>query len=468
MQGVVLAMSLGLLCGAAHAAPRQISLAKVRDIIATRERIVSPRGIQQQLYVPIGGIRQWISIRGQDLRNPILLILHGGPGSPEMPAAWTFQPPWEDYFTVVEWDQRGTGKTYEANTPAQMAPGMSVAGMTHDAADLVRYLRKRFHKKKIFILGHSWGTVLGVMLAQRHPNWFYAYIGVGQIVNMRRGEEVGYAWTLRQAQEHHNAEAIRELKAIAPYPGKILTIRKVSVRSKWEMYYGGLAYGRHNFEWDSRTWRLSPDYNSSDLRAIRAGSQFSLKYLLQPLLTVNFDHVTRFGCPVIEFVGAHDYTTPSSLLIQWFKRLHAPSKRLVIFSGSAHMIFEEQPGRFLVHLVDDALPYAIKAGDAAPPEKEIVCFRQTCVIERQWCTQIRSGLSSVIGGSMSRRETRQAELASLPGLRRQLDAWRARKRSGEAIPRSLWKGAALLPRRGGLSRQLYLLTLSGPLYTEIG
>jgi len=165
---------------------------------------------------------------------------------------------------------------------------------------------------------------------------------------------------------------MRQLESIAPYPGKTLTLDAIGVRSKWEMYYGGLAYGRRDFQWDAQTWMLSPAYSDRDLDAIGTGSLYSLKYLLPGLLSVNFDHVTAFGCPVIEFVGAHDYTTPSSLVIDWFKRLHAPSKRLVVFADSGHMMFEEQPGRFLVHLVNDALPYAAAAGDGAPAEKETV------------------------------------------------------------------------------------------------
>jgi proline iminopeptidase len=372
MHGVAWVATAGLLAGVAHAASHQDPLAQAKGIIGAREKIVSPHGVQQQLYVPINGTRQWISIRGNDVRNPILLVLHGGPGSPEAPAAWTFQEPWQDYFTVVEWSQRGTDKTYEANTPARMAPGMSAAGMTDDAAVLVQYLQRRFHKKKIFLMGHSWGTVLGVMLAQRHPDWFYAYIGVGQVVNTRRGERVGYAFALHEAQAHHNSQAIRQLKGIAPYPGNTLTLDAIGVRSKWEMYYGGLADGRQDFQWDAQTWMLSPEYTNRDLNAIGTGSLYSLKYLLPALLGVNFDKVTDFGCPVIQFVGAHDYTTPSSLVIDWFKTLHAPSKRLVVFADSGHMMFEEQPGRFLVHMVNDALPYATAAGDGAPAERETV------------------------------------------------------------------------------------------------
>lgn len=369
------AMLMGCLLSAMGVLPSPAQcppLRAARAIIAAQQRIVSPRGIQQNLLLPVDGTKQWISIAGRDRRNPILLVLHGGPGSPVMPVAWTFQSPWEDYFTVVEWAQRGTGKTYEANSKARMAPGMTIAGMTHDAAKVVEYLRTRFHKKKIFILGISWGTVLGVRLAQRHPNWFYAYIGAGQVVNERRGEKIAYEYAVHAAEARGNAKAIRELRAIAPYPGKTLTLARVSVLDKWQMRFGALFYGRTHFYWYGRSWELSPLYRSAEIEALAEGSEFSLHRLLGPLLRVNFDHVTHFRCPVIEFVGAHDYTTPASLTIAWFKRLHAPAKRLVIFADSAHMIMQEQPGRFLVHLVEDALPYAVKAGDAAPAEKEIV------------------------------------------------------------------------------------------------
>lgn len=341
---------------------------EVTRIQASTRKIVSPLGIDELVQVRIGGIDQWLSIRGKDRRNPILLFLHGGPGSPMMPEAYTFQTPWEDYFTVVQWDQRGAGKTYRANTELAMAPGMNVEGMTEDAAQVVEYLRQHYGKRKIFLLGHSWGTVLGVHLAQLHPNWFYAYISVGQVVNARRNEETGYAFALREATAHGNDSAVRELNAIAPYPGTEVTLDRVSVRSKWETYYGGMAYGRQDSQYEADAEELSPDYSQRDLEAIGPGTLFSLTHLLQPLLAVNFDHVTDFKCPVIVFTGKHDYTTSHELAEEWFTHIRAPSKRLVTFSDSAHMIMQEQPGRFLVHLVTDALPFAQKVGDAAPAE----------------------------------------------------------------------------------------------------
>lgn len=341
---------------------------EVTRTLANTRKIVSPRGVDEMVKLRIGGIDQWLSIRGKDRNNPILLFLHGGPGSPMMPAAYTFQAPWEDYFTVVQWDQRGAGKTYRANTEQAMEPGMTVEGMTEDAAQVVEYLRQHYGKRKIFLLGHSWGTVLGVHLAQLHPDWFYAYISVGQVVNARRNEEIGYAFALREATTHGNEVAVRELKAIAPYPGTEVTLQGVSVRSKWETHFGGMAYGRQDNQYEADAEGLSPDYSQQDLEAVGPGTLFSLTHLLQPLLAVDFDHATDFKCPVLVYTGKHDYTTSHELAEAWFTNIRAPSKRLVTFSDSAHMIMQEQPGRFLVHLVTDALPLAQEAGDAAPPE----------------------------------------------------------------------------------------------------
>lgn len=342
---------------------------EVTRIIANSRKIVSPNGVEELVKVRIGGIDQWLSIRGRDRRNPILLVLHGGPASPSMPVDYTYQSPWEDYFTVVQWDQRGTAKTYAANTEQQMAPGMTIDGMTDDAAQVVEYLRQHYNKRKIFLMGHSWGTVLGVELAQRHPDWFYAYISVGQVVNTVKNEEAGYKFALSEARAHNNAEAVKELESIAPYPGTTPpTVQHIGMRSKWEMYYGGLAYGRTNYDFDSDAELLSPDYSQSDLDAIGHGSAFTLPHLIAPLIAINFDNVTSFGCPVILFAGQHDYTTSHELAEQWFEKIQAPSKHLVLFADSAHMIMQEQPGRFLMHLVTDALPLAQTAGDAAPAE----------------------------------------------------------------------------------------------------
>jgi len=365
-------MSVIANAAAADAPPPKPAFSRqdARDIIAASRKIVSPHGIETMTQIPINGTQQWISVRGHDSRNPILLFLHGGPASPDMPLSWTFQTPWEDYFTVVQWDQRGAGKTYAANDPEKVAAGMTIEQMTVDAGEVVEYLRRTYHKQKIFLLGHSWGSALGVRVAQAHPEWFYAYIGVGQVANTRESEAVGYRFAVEQARAHDNQEALRELAALAPYPapGKPLDLETISKQRKWLEYYGGLSWGHTSFDYDADTEKLAPEYSDADLKAIDEGSLFSMRYLLGPFTEVDFTKTTRFGLPVLFFLGRHDYSVSHEVAANWFAMLHAPAKKLVWFEDSAHMVMQEQPGRFLEHLVDDARPYAVKAGDAAPEE----------------------------------------------------------------------------------------------------
>jgi pimeloyl-ACP methyl ester carboxylesterase len=357
---------------AAQPPPKDAPLPRdeVTRIVAQTRKIVSPNGIEELVPVQINGATQWLSIRGRDRRNPILLFLHGGPGSPTLPVAYTFQSPWEDYFTVVQWDQRGTGKTYAANDPKALDPTMNLAQMNSDAEQVVAYLRQQYGKKKIFLLGHSWGSVLGVMLAQQHPDWFYAYLGVGQVVNVRAEEVIGYRFALDQAHAADNATAVKELEAIAPYPGEgPIALDKISTERKWVTYFGGLTYGRTDFNYDVDARLLSPDYTPADLQGASAGSLYSVQHLMAAASSVDFDEVTDFKCPVFLFEGRHDYTVPFELAASWFQQLHAPLKELVWFDDSAHMIMQEQPGRFLMHLVSDLRPLAAAAGDVAPAEQ---------------------------------------------------------------------------------------------------
>jgi pimeloyl-ACP methyl ester carboxylesterase len=331
-----------------------------RKTVAALQKIVSPDGIDQQLEVSLGGTKQWITIRGRDRNNPILLFIHGGPAAPEMPTSWTFQSPWEDFFTVVQWDQRGAGKTYNAEDPARIAPTLSADRMERDAEELVQYLRATYHKDKLFVLGHSWGSTLGLMLAQRHPEWLYAYIGMGQMIDTRASEKESYDAMLAIARARHDAEAIKELVAIAPYPetNGSLRLDKVNIERKWVMKLGGLTYNRDNYAYYYNASELSPDYTDADLDAIGKGSQLSLNALIGDFAKVDFETATELRCPIIIFNGRHDETVSSKVTAAWFARVHAPTKKLVWFENSAHMMQIEEPGRVLMHLVDDVRPLA--------------------------------------------------------------------------------------------------------------
>jgi proline iminopeptidase len=352
--------SAGVQAQAPAAEKSGLTRAEAASIIGEARRIVSPNGVEELLEIPIGGTKQWISVRGRDRGNPVLLMIHGGPASPEMPSSWYFQNGWEDYFTVVQWDQRGSGKSYRSNDPDTIRPTLSAQRMVDDAGEVVQFLRKRYAKDKIFVLGHSWGSLLGISLAQTHPEWLYAYIGSGQMTDGRQNERVAYANTLRAAEAANNPLAIKELKAIAPYPeadGSI-PIEKIGTERKWSVVLGGLTYKRSTYDYYENLFKLSPEYTEQDVAAIDQGSALSLGPLLPVLAGFNYSNVTQFKCPILLFEGRHDDTTPSEIAARWLERVKAPAKKFVWFENSSHMVMIEEPGRFLVHLVQDARPYA--------------------------------------------------------------------------------------------------------------
>jgi len=341
---------------------------KVKRIIAVNREIVSPNGIEDLRSIEVNGCTQWISIRGRDRRNPVLLYIHGGPGSPTMPESWTFQSPWEDFFTVVQWDQRGAGKTFASNDPAAIAATMTATQMIADTEYVIQYLMQRLRKKRLFALGHSWGSYLGLEIARRHPDWLHAYIGTGQMIDTQRSEAEGYAFALQQARVHRNNTAVSELQSLAPYPGPMgtLTVQRISAQRKWLVYYGGLTYGRTSFDYDADAWQLAPEYTERDLRLVDQGSLFSLRHLIGVVQSVNFDALERISCPLFIFQGEHDYETSCAVAKRWYDRLQAPHKSFVTLKDSAHMAMLEQPGEYLDNLVRLVRPIAVNAGDGAP------------------------------------------------------------------------------------------------------
>ena len=182
--------------------------------VAEEYSINSPNGINSLEPVRIGGIDQWIEVRGQNVNNPILLYIHGGPGIAFIPLASTFQGPWEKYFTVIQWDQRGAGKTYVSNNKKLQRKTMNVPQMEQDALDMANCLRNRFRREKIFIMGHSWGAILGLWLAHEHPELIYAYVGTGQAVNLAQNAALVYKDALQEARNRHNEEAVKELEVL--------------------------------------------------------------------------------------------------------------------------------------------------------------------------------------------------------------------------------------------------------------
>lgn len=354
---------------AQSAEPREITRNRVREILRGGRAIQTPRGIDELSEIDIGGIKQWISVRGRDRRNPILLFIHGGPGTTEMPVSWFYQTPLEDYFTVVQWDQRGSGKTASSNEQADVLPTITVERMVNDTEEMVSYLCQQFGKNKLFVLGHSWGTVLGLEVALRHPGRVHAYIGMGQVINWRENESVGYQFAIEEARRRQDERAIRELEAIAPYPPEMGTssVQDTLVQRRWVAAYGGMIRGREDLASEDDLRVLSPDYSNEDLSA-DSEIMNVVEHLLPQLEGLDYRVVTELGVPVFLFSGRHDYAVPSEVSRKWFERLEAPTKKIVWFEHSAHMVHLEQPGRFVYHLIRDVRPTAVRDGDAAPQD----------------------------------------------------------------------------------------------------
>ncbi len=369
---LILTLALTTIAAAAAAAAaaaeppaRPASRAEATAIIANARKIVTPNGIERTEKVRIGGVDQWVSIRGMDRRNPVLVFLHGGPGYVAIPMAWWFGRGWEEYFTVVHWDQRASGRTHLLTDAETIKPTLTPERALADAEELIAWTRKTLGREKVIVVGHSGGSWLGLHLAQSRPEWLHAYVGVGQVVNIREGERRGWVFAMDQARRDNNTKAIEELQSIAPYPaqGKPISIAELYTQRRWVAHYGGtMAYRRDNNA-DSALARLSPDYTDEESRHVWDGNAFATPILLPPML--DRDPMTpELKVPIMLFSGRYDTNVNADVGAEWLATLKAPEKHMVWFENSAHMPMTEEPGKFLVSLVKYARPIAERAGDA--------------------------------------------------------------------------------------------------------
>jgi pimeloyl-ACP methyl ester carboxylesterase len=336
---------------------------RARAAVEDLTRIVAPEGVQETYKTQIGGIDQWINVRGQDKSNPMILFVHGGPASPAMPTTWQWQRPIEEYFTVAHYDQRAVGKTLRANGKDAVAGTLRIDRFVDDAIEVAEHLRSKYKKDKLIIIGHSWGTVVSTRAVLKRPDLFYAYVGIGQIANMRENERISYDFGIEQAKKHNNTEALKEMESIAPYPGnEPITRERIIIARKWPQYYGGLSAYKSDSVYYFRAPMLSPEYDQADWEAIGEGSQMTLGTVLKEWTEVDFSSIRQFPIPVVMFLGRHDYTTPTEPVVKWMAQLKAPYKQSVWFEHSAHMMPWEEPGKTLASLITYVRPLAVKPG----------------------------------------------------------------------------------------------------------
>ena len=305
--------------------------------------IKSPNSIASLEKVKLGGVNQWILIRGYDKTSPVLLYVHGGPGDPEMPGAHIFGNELEKHYVVVHWDQRGAGKSYHSNIPKS---SMNVSQFVSDAHQLVLYLQKRFGVKKVYLIGHSWGSLLGILTVSKYPELFYAYVGMGQAVYVEQGEAISYQFVLEQARKQKDRGAIQALEKIGPPPYK--NFSGTGTERQYLRKFRGLIYDPKKSKKLYIHMLQAPEYSIWDFLKYVAGEGYSTINMWNEVLTYNlFKQVPKMEVPVYFFEGRHDYCTPWPLVEQYYQFLDAPKgKTLVWFDNSAHAPCLEEPEKF--------------------------------------------------------------------------------------------------------------------------
>ena len=326
----------------------------VRQRNAKDYAITTPNGIDEGKYVEIGGIEQWITIRGEDRRNPVLLFLHGGPGDATNPWGYAGFRTWLSYFTVVQWDQRGTGRTL-GKTGVSIGPTITIDRMTRDGVELAELLRQTLNQNRIILVGHSWGSILGVRMAKTRPDLFYAFVGTGQVAaDPTRSYTVAYDEVLKAARRRGDQRATTELEEIGPPPWR--DGRGYAVQRRW----ANLFEGADRFLASTLGLALAaPGYTARDVNDWLSGQRLSAERLVPQTKAVDSAALGgEFAIPVFVIQGAEDFTTPTSLARSFVASIHAPRKEFVAIEGGGHFAVFMKSEAFLNELVARVLPLA--------------------------------------------------------------------------------------------------------------
>ncbi|MFD1140562.1 alpha/beta fold hydrolase [Larkinella insperata] len=315
-----------------------------------------PQSIAEWTPVTVNGTRQWLLIRGQDRTKPVLLFLHGGPGLPELSLLTGHEL--EKRFVVVNWDQRGSGKSYAAEVFQHQPGGLpfTVETLVNDAAEVSRYLSRRFGQPKIYVLAHSWGTLLGVLTVKQHPELFRALFCISQIARQLEAEQVSYDWVLQQARQHGNDRQVDKLlrQGRPPYPPDAW-LDYLTWQRELVARYGGGMYRGHFFPLFIRSILQSREYTLADKIRYARGARESVRYLWPAVVNIDLSTTApELKVPYVLFQGVHDYQTPYVIARRYFNQLQAPRKQLFTFANSAHSPIFEEPERFM-HCLNTAL-----------------------------------------------------------------------------------------------------------------
>jgi len=318
---------------------------------ASTSPITGPSSIAALERISLGGAEQTILVRGQDRSSPVLLYLHGGPGFAHLPWAPGYSDELEKHFVVVHWDQRGAGASCEGIDHEELKLEKIVA----DTIELSEELAGRFGgNSRIVLLGHSWGSLVGALAVQARPDLYHAYVGLGQVVNGKRNEELSYEWVLAEAERRDDQQVLAHLRTVSP---PYANSDELGVQRRWLINYGGSIFAMDRVP--SLLWPLlfGPEYTLETRLSFPACFTASTDAMWGDVGAVDFQaEIPRLEVPVYFFTGRHDWNTPYPLVEEWAEVLEAPSVEIVWFEDSGHMIPMESPAKFQRALIDKVLP----------------------------------------------------------------------------------------------------------------
>ncbi len=318
--------------------------------------IEKPAGIRESGYVRIGGIDQWVQIRGRHRDNPVLLCLHGGPGATWLPVTRLFRG-WEQEFTVVLWDQRGAGKTLKVSGPA-IASTMTIARMVEDGVELAEHLRMRLGKEKIILLGHSFGSVVGIRMALARPDLFHAFVGTGQVGDLPRSLTLEYARLQEQATAAHDGKTLAALAQIGPPPFK--NLQQVATYFEQAAKYQPAADQAAIVLMKQSLLAPPPDFSLADeFNRFRGFASVPPWGLYDELLNTRLrDSGIDLKIPVIVIQGGKDTVTPLAHAEDYVGQLDAPGKALTVIPDAGHYAVWTHADAFLNELRQRVRPLA--------------------------------------------------------------------------------------------------------------
>jgi len=318
-----------------------------------------PGSIASLEKVSLGGVDQWLIIRGYDVNKPVLLFLSGGPGASEAARVLRFNHELEKDFVVVIWEQRGCGKSYPSHFPKL---ALTVDQYVADIIELSEILRERFSEQKIYLVGHSWGTIIGVHAVQLRPDLFHAYVGTSQMVDVRETDQLIYEMVMEYSHNAGDTAFVKTLQSQGPPPyfGKnpIKPYARLFGREYAIFEVPNIQNPEYRKDGDILMLMLKqPEYGWLDRVFYLLGltKTFNIVYPQLQEKDLRID-ATRFEVPVYIVLGRHDMNNPSQIPEEYFNLVEAPQKKLVYFENSGHGMIWEEADKFHRLMVETVLP----------------------------------------------------------------------------------------------------------------